>query len=119
MQTVTLHLPEPIIQIVDKMVRMKLYRYRNTALRFIIQRGLKEHLKLLSILDGGGSNDNNPVEKLTLDDDDINMTSISLKIPKGLLALMKADMQKRGIKNRAEYIRLAITNFIMDSMKEE
>jgi metal-responsive CopG/Arc/MetJ family transcriptional regulator len=119
MRTVTLHLPEPIIQIVDKMVRIKLYRYRNTALRFIIQRGLKEHMKLLSILDGGKSNDDNPVKKFTFDDDDMNMTLISLKIPKGLLALMKMDMEKKGIRKRAEYIRLAIMNFIMDSMKQE
>ena len=119
MQIVTLHLPEPIVQIVDKMVRMKLYRYRNTALRFIIQRGLKEHMKLLSILDGGKPNDDNPVKKFAFDDDNMNMVFVSLKIPKGLLALMKMDMQKKGIRNRSEYIRLAITNFIMDGMKEE
>jgi metal-responsive CopG/Arc/MetJ family transcriptional regulator len=116
---VTLHLPEPIIQIVDKMVRMKLYRYRNTALRFIIQRGIREHMKLLSILDGEKANDDNPVKKFAFDDDNMNMVFVSLKIPKGLLALMKADMQKKGIRNRSEYIRLAITNFLMDSMNKE
>jgi metal-responsive CopG/Arc/MetJ family transcriptional regulator len=123
MQIVTLHLPEPIIQVVDKMVRMKLYPYRNTALRFIIQRSLREHMKLLSMLDGQKPshefNTNNPAKEFSFDDYGEKTGIVSLKIPEGLLALMKMDMETKGIRNRSEYIRQAILNFIMDGMKEE
>jgi metal-responsive CopG/Arc/MetJ family transcriptional regulator len=123
MQIITLHLPEPVIQAVDRMVRMKLYPYRNTALRFIIQRGLREHMRILLMLDGQKPshefNANNPAKEFSFDDYGEKAAFVSLKIPKGLLALMKMDMETKGIRNRSEYIRQAILNFIMDGMKEE
>jgi hypothetical protein len=111
-----------VIQAVDRMVRMKLYPYRNTALRFIIQRGLREHMRILSMLDGKKPshefNANNPAEEPPFNDYGEKTAFVSLKIPKGLLALMKIDMEKKGVRNRSEYIRQAILNFIMDGMGE-
>lgn len=119
MQIITIHLPRPVIEVVDKLVQMKLFPYRNTALRFIIQRGLNEQLKLISLINGDDPNNDNQFKITAIDGDDEKNTFISLKIPKALLALMNADMKRRGIRNRSEYIRQAILSFILDNMPKQ
>jgi len=119
MRVITIHLPEPIISLVDKLVHLRLHPNRNAAIRFIIQDAIQKHVKLISSIIDMDQDENNTPGKIAVDDNGEKFLSVNFRMPIALYALMKADMDKRGIRNRSEYIRQAILTYAMSNMREE
>jgi len=119
MRVITVHLPEPIISLIDKLVELRLHPNRNATIRFLIQDSIKRHMKMISLLTDADLNNNHTPSKISVEDDGKKHLTVNLRMPQALYALMKMDMERRGIRNRSEYIRQAILTFIMSNMKEE
>jgi len=118
MQIITINLPEPLVSLIDKLVELKLHPNRNAAIRFIIQDAIDKHMKIISLIadiDQGKDRENNII---VTEDYEEQPSTVNFRVPATLHTLMKADMQKRGIKNKSEYIRQAILTYIMRSVLE-
>lgn len=118
MKVISIHLPEPIVQIIDKLIENGIFHSRSEAIRLIIISSISKYSAFVT-----SNSYMSTVSKFSINPPTSNKTIkkstelISFKAPYHILELIDTSMKLLGLSSKSEVIRLALlfyfNNFVL------
>jgi Arc/MetJ-type ribon-helix-helix transcriptional regulator len=106
MLVITTHLPRPIVEMLDRLVKYGIYPNRAEAIRAILSLHVPETLRRYNLLGNDDDDPENPSSEWSFRRK--NCTMISFKIPKAQSELVDFMAEKTGILSKSKIVRLAL-----------
>jgi len=119
MKTTSIHIPNYVYQCCKALAQNGLFNSTSEAIRALLVLNIQQYQHLLNTIGQASAVNTQNSINAPQEQDAKNFRMISVKIPKTLLQLLEYDMQKIGLQNRSEYVRVAILNMLKQSLLQQ